>query len=104
MLYHCTSVQRLAWLRSQSPCTHYSELLQSLWRRAETQLSHATDTCVSWVQFPSKNLQEAGIHGHFFVNGGNLSLLSGGGRSIKQAVTEDFLRKWRWTVVSLVMI
>jgi len=51
-------------------------------------------------QFPSKGLQEAGIHGHLFVNGGNLSLLSGTSRSIKQAVTEDFIRSWRWSVVS----
>ena len=51
------------------------------------------------MQFPSQTMQEAGIHGHFFVNGGNLSLLSGTGRSMKQAVTEDFMQSWRWSTV-----
>ena len=51
------------------------------------------------LQFPSRNLQEAGVHGHFFVNGGNLSLLSGTNRSIQQTVSEDFVRNWRWTTV-----
>ena len=51
------------------------------------------------LQFPSQSLQEAGIHGHFFVNGGNLSLLSGTGRSMKQAVTDDFMQSWRWSAV-----
>ena len=54
---------------------------------------------VDVMQFPSQSLQEAGIHGHFFVNGGTLSLLSGTGRSIQQAVTDDFMRSWRWTAV-----
>ena len=52
-------------------------------------------------QFPHRGLQELGVHGHLFVNGGNLSLLSGTGRSIHQVVTEDFAKRWRWTVVSL---
>lgn len=51
------------------------------------------------LQFPSHSLQEAGIHGHFFVNGGTLSLLSGTGRSVQQVVTDDFMRSWRWTAV-----
>ncbi|KAL3152135.1 hypothetical protein ABBQ32_001233 [Trebouxia sp. C0010 RCD-2024] len=58
---------------------------------------YATVLAALRFQFPSRSLQEAGIHGHFFVNGGSLSLLSGTGRSLKQAVTEDFMRSWRWT-------
>ena len=63
-------------------------------------LSCATHiSVVALLQFPSQSLQEAGIHGHFFVNGGSLSLLSGTGRSVKQAVTDDFMQSWRWTAV-----
>lgn len=58
---------------------------------------YATVLAALRFQFPSRNLQEAGVHGHFFINGGNLSLLSGTNRSIQQTVTEDFLRNWRWT-------
>ena len=57
-----------------------------------------TDYAVD-LQFPSRGLQEAGIHGHFFVNGGNLSLLSGTGKSLKQSVTQDFAQSWRWSAV-----
>lgn len=53
------------------------------------------------LQFPHRGLQDLGIHGHLFVNGGNLSLLSGTGRSIHQVVSEDFTKRWRWTAVSL---
>ena len=51
------------------------------------------------LQFPHRGLQDLGIHGHLFVNGGNLSLLSGTGRSIHQVVSEDFTKRWRWTAV-----
>lgn len=52
------------------------------------------------LQFPHRGMQALGIHGHLFVNGGNLSLLSGTGRSIHQVVSEDFTKRWRWTAVS----
>lgn len=59
---------------------------------------YATVLAALRFEFPSKGLQEAGIHGHLFVNGGSLSLLSGTSRSMKQAVTQDFVTSWRWSV------
>ena len=41
---------------------------------------------------------QAGIHGHLFLNGGNLVGLSGGGRPWRDAV-HDFTTSFRWSVV-----
>lgn len=51
------------------------------------------------LQFPHKGMQALGIHGHVFVNGGNLSLFSGTNRTLHQIVSEDFTQRWRWTAV-----
>lgn len=41
---------------------------------------------------------QAGIHGHLFLNGGNLVALSGIGRSL-QSAWRDFTTTFRWSVV-----
>ncbi len=44
---------------------------------------------------------QAGIHGHVFINGGNLVGLSGGGRSGLRSAWRDFSTSFRWSIVSV---
>ena len=61
--------------------------------------SRSVSALIVLLQFPHKGMQALGIHGHVFVNGGNLSLFSGTNRTLHQIVSEDFTQRWRWTAV-----
>ncbi|KAI7844949.1 hypothetical protein COHA_001596 [Chlorella ohadii] len=50
---------------------------------------------------PSDAMRAAGIHGHVFINGGNLVGLSGGGRSGLRSAWRDFSTSFRWSIVSM---
>jgi hypothetical protein len=54
------------------------------------------------VNFPSPlpAMRAAGMHGHVFLNGGNVMLLGGSGRSLRDC-WQDFTASFRWSVVSV---
>lgn len=79
--------QRVGWL--QLGCTFpWSCPAWSGWL-----LTNTTCTLLLFTQ--------AGIHGHVFVNGGNLVGLSGGGRSGLRSAWRDFSTSFRWSIVSV---
>ncbi len=45
---------------------------------------------------------QAGVHGHLFLNGGNLVALSGEGHSLHSA-WRDFTTAFRWTMVRVML-
>ena len=49
-------------------------------------------------QLPFEAPRALGLHGHVFVNGGSVELLTGTGRTLRQGAS-DFLRSFRWSAV-----
>ncbi|PRW61285.1 Sorting and assembly machinery component 50 [Chlorella sorokiniana] len=47
---------------------------------------------------PSDAMRAAGIHGHVFINGGNLVGLSGGGRAGLRSAWREFSTSFRWSI------
>lgn len=49
-------------------------------------------------QLPFEAPRAMGLHGHVFVNGGSVELLTGTGRTLRQGA-RDFLQSFRWSAV-----
>ena len=49
-------------------------------------------------QLPFEAPRALGLHGHVFLNGGSVELLSGTGRTLRQGAA-DFLQSFRWSAV-----
>ena len=50
------------------------------------------------LQLPFEAPRALGLHGHVFLNGGSVELLTGTGRTLRQGAA-DFLQGFRWSAV-----
>lgn len=53
------------------------------------------------INFPSPvpAMRAAGMHGHVFLNGGNMALLGGTGKGLRES-WQEFATTFRWSIVS----